>query len=359
MDVISAGFMGMLYVKKQEVPEMSEHKTPRMIGVFIVICLVLGIIITASQYKQQPLQGYVENGNEVKVAVMSYVTPDPRPAMQDLEDVTVGLRFSVPMGWRRVIKNGWQTYIDPETAAYAQIQKYDYEPGICSAAQSDVEAQLAQNGAAFVSFAQDGNYGNTVLYQRMEDGVIYDYVEITRVDLEHIVKVILCCSDEKYADLQEKMNRMRESVKWEPKQPIPEGFLLIYNAFGNFEFAVPTGWQRGIEQGEYVALDPATGTEIHVSVTESDANYANTNQAKYAEYTSAGKVGFSVREFTASDNMVYALSAYMLNDIPMYRVEYLLATGTYEYGVTFICPVSVYSKMVSVFESAFSLFRTF
>lgn len=338
---------------------MNDRKTPRMIGIFIVICLVLGLIITISQLNQQPLQGYVEDGNEIKVSIEAYVTPDPRPDMQGIEDNTVGLKLSVPMGWRRVIKNGNQTYVDPETAAYVQIQKYDYEPGINNITQADVETQLAEIGAGFVSFTQDGNCGNTVLYQKMENGIVCDYVEITRVDLERIVKIIICCEDNQYARLQERIDLMMDSVEWDPRQPIPEDFLLIYNEFGNFEFAVPASWHRGIVLSEYVAVDPGSGAEIHVSVTESDANYANVNQAKYAEFASAGKVGFSVREFTANDNMVYALSAYTQDDIPMYKVEYLLASGVYEYGVSFTCPVNLFGKMVGMFEKAFAMFRLF
>ena len=118
-------------------------------------------------------------------------------------------------------------------------------------------------------------------------------------------------------------------------------------------------WSRAIENGEYVAKDSVTGAEMHVSVSESNATYENVNQGNMAEYLASGKEGFSIKQFTANNNLIYCVSAYTVNGFQVYRVDYLLATGYYEYAMCFICPADLFQEISPMFDTAFSLFRTF
>lgn len=339
---------------------MDERKNIKIIGSFIVICLVIAGIITISQLNSQQLPGYVEGQEKVIVATQEpYAVATRAPDMQLITDNSVGLALSVPQGWSKVIKDGTTMYVNQETSAYVQIVKSAYIPGILNVSYEQIQGDLAANGSNFISFQPDGNCGYTVLYQSYINDSLYNYIEVTRIDRQNCVRIIVCIPAEVYSRFEAEVDYMVASISWNPANPIPEDFFLAYNEFGNFEFAVPVTWARGIENGEYVARDTNTGAEMHVSVSESNATYAGVNQSLFAEYLATGKEGFSIKQFTCTDNLIYCVSTYTINTFPVYRVEYLLATGAYEYAICFICPTSYFEMVSPLFDQAFSLFRTF
>ena len=331
------------------------------LAAFITGCCVLGIVITVSQLNEnKPLNGYVDGRQNTIVTTAAPATKPPRdPDMQLYTDNTVGLSLQVPLKWNRVIKGGEVTFIESDTAAYVRVSVGAYPKGLAGITETDVRADVEDAGGGFVSFTREGNSGYTAMYQMYGDGVLYDYIEINRYDLNYAARVTICIPDDAYKSLQKQISAVCSSVYWEPHDPIPEDFLLVYNEFGDFEFAVPSQWQRGIYQGEYVARDPVTGAEMHVSVALSDRTYENVNQAVYAEYLAEGKEGFAMRQFSANTNLIYSVSSYMINGFLAYRVDYLVATGVYEYGISFLCPVDCYTDTAGLFETAFTLFRTF
>lgn len=340
---------------------MEENKNIKIIGAFVVICIVIAIIITVSQLNNQTLPGYVEeNNNMIVTTVAPYAPETVNPEMQLITDNSVGLSMYVPQNWTKVIKNGNVMFVHQDTSAYVSIIKSAYVPNVLNVSSESIQSELAAIGANFISFKPDGNCGHTLLYQTYENDVLYNLIEVTRVDLQNVVKVVICVPATAYKSLEKEVDYMASSVSWNPANPIPADFILAYNEFGNFEFAVPAAWSRGIENNEYVARDTNySSAEMHVSVTETSNLYTGVNQAIYAEYLSAGKEGFSIKQFTCTDNLIYCVSTYTINTFPVYRVEYLLATGAFEYGIAFICPTSFYEEESKLFEIAFSLFRTF
>ncbi len=340
---------------------MEDNKNFKIIGIFVVVCIVIAIIITVSQMNNQTLPGYVENsGSMIVSTVAPYVAETTVPDMQLITDNSVGLAMYVPQQWTKVIKNGNTMFVHPDTSACVEIVKSAYYPQVLNTSTESVQSELAAVGGNFISFQPDGNYGYTLLYQTYENDILYNFIEITRVDLQNVVRIIISCPYDAYKSQEKEIDYMASNVSWNPMNPIPSDYILAYNEFGNFEFAVPAAWSRGIENNEYVARDNNyTGAEMHVSVSESNALYTNINQALFAEYLSAGKEGFSIKQFTCSDNVIYCVSTYTVNSFPVYRVEYLLATGAYEYGIAFICPTSYYEEIAPMFDVAFSLFRTF
>jgi len=338
---------------------MENRNTPKFIGAAVVLLFVLGLIITVSQMNSQPLQGYYEGTPNIVTTVEPYQATTVNPDMQHYSDETTGISLDVPKDWTRIIKDGFTTFIHQPSAAYVQIQKSAYVPNINNITEDTIREDLASAGAAFVSFAKDSNTGYTVLYQTQNNNIVYDWIEITRFDRQYIVRAVVCASDENYKKLEKEIMLTAESVQWNPLNPIPDDFVLTYNEFGNFEFAVPLTWAKGIQEGEYVARDPETGTEMRVGVYQSDATYDNVTQAKYAEYYGVGKTGFSVKEFSSNRNIVYAISSYVVNNINVYRIDYMLATGVYEYTISFVCPVDYYQEKTALFDTAIKLFRTF
>lgn len=338
---------------------MENKRTPKMILAFVVICFALGAIVTYAQLNNQPLPGYVEGNNNIFTTVAPYTVETTMPDMTHYDDEATGISLNVPADWKKIIKDGFTTFIHAQSSTYIQLQSLPYQAGVNNMTEESIRLEIANAGAAFVSFTKDSNCGYTVLYQTKDGETIYDYIEITRVDRQYIVRVVICATHANYQKLEKEIMLSAESITWTPRNPIPDNFLLAYNEFGNFEFAVPITWNRGIEEGEYVARDPETGTEMRVGVMQSNANYAGVNQALYAEYTGAGKSGFTVRQFSASQNIVYAVSSYIINGISVNRVEYMLATGAFEYTIAFVCPVDYYQNMAPLFETAIQLFRTF
>lgn len=339
---------------------MEDNKNVKLIGAFVVICVVIAIIITVSQLNSQPLQGYVEEStNMILTTVAPYAPETTNPNMQLITDNSVGLSLLVPQEWTKVIKNGNVMFVHQDSASYVSVEKSAYVPNVLSVSSESLQSDLAAAGANFISFQPDGNFGYTLLYQSEDNGTLFNKIEITRVDLQNVVKINICVPSPAYKKFEKEVDEIAKSVVWEPKYPIPENYILAYNNFGNFEFAVPAAWSRGIENNEYVARDPNTGAEMHVSVAESNALYTGMNQAIYADYLASGKEGFSIKQFTCTDNLIYCVSTYTVNTYPVYRVEYLLATGAYEYTICFICPTAYYQEIAPMFDEAFSLFRTF
>lgn len=338
---------------------MNSKNTARYVSIFIVGCIVLGLIITLSQSKNQTLSSYVDDSNSIITTVAPYEAKEELPDMQTITDTTIGLAVDVPMNWTRVIRNGYVTYIDPNTTAYVQIQKNGYSPSIHNITESSIQTDIASCGDHFVSFTPNNNYGYTLLYQHISDGVLYDYIEVTRYDLQNLARIVICTPDEIYQQLLKELSLIVDSVSWNPPNPVPSDFELVYNAFGNFEFAVPVAWEKYIDSGDYVARDYETGAEMRVTVYESNATYDSLNQGNFTEYMASGKDGFTIKQFTSNRNLIYCVSSYSINGISVYRVDYMLATGAYEYSISFVCPVESYESRAGLFEQAFSLFRTF
>lgn len=339
---------------------MDENKSPmKFIGVFVIALFIIGIIITISQLNNQTLTGYVDDSNNIIATIEPYSTPDILPDMQVYTDNTIGLAMRTPNGWSKVIKDGNPTFIEPDTAAYIQIIKSNYIPGLNSMTEEVIQSDLAAIGGNFISFTQEGNIGYTILYQVYENNVLYNCVEVNRIDLYNVVRIVINAPAEVYNQLSNQISAVVDSISWNPPNPIPSDFILVYNTFGNFEFAVPMAWNRAIENGEYVAKDTVSGAEMHVSVSESNATYENVNQGNMAEYLAGGKEGFAIKQFTANNNLIYCVSSYMVNGFQVYRVDYLLATGYYEYAMCFICPADLFQSISPMFDTAFSLFRTF
>lgn len=336
---------------------MEDHKTRRLIEAFVLACLILGLIITLTQLNNNTLPQYDESNNIVLVTVEPYKEETVLPDMKQFTDNDVGLSLWVPMEWQRVIKNGNTTFVDKDTASYISINKSGYIPGLNNTTEADVRSNLAANGCNFISFTPNGNFGYTLAYQAYENDVLYDYIEVVRIDRFSVVTITVCAADVNYVSLEKQISATVDSVEWNPQNPIPDNFLLAYNDFGSFEFGVPITWQRGIEDGEYVAKDPETGAEMHVSVFQSTASYANLTQGNFAEYIGSGKDGFSIKQFTARDDLIYCVSEYTIFNTPVYRVDYMIATGQFEYGICFICPTVYYQEQAPLFDQAFNLFR--
>lgn len=338
---------------------VENSKTPKFIGFFIIVCFAIGLIITISQMNNQTLTGYVDDSNNIFTTIEPYSTPDIIPDMQLYTDNTVGLAIRIPNGWTKVIKEGNQTFIEPDTASYVQIIKSAYVPGLNSMTEDVIQNDITSIGGSFVSFSQQGNTGYTVLYQIYQDNVLFNCIEITRIDLYNVVRIVINTPAEVYDQLSNYISAIADSVEWNPPNPIPADYILVYNNFGNFEFAVPMAWNKYIENEEYVAKDNVSGAEMHVSVAETNVTYENVNQGTFAEYLSAGKEGFSIKQFTANTNLIYCVSSYTANGFAVYRVDYLLSTGYYEYAICFICPADLFQSISPMFDTAFSLFRTF
>ena len=248
---------------------MDENKSPmKFIGVFVIALFVIGIIITISQLNNQTLTGYVDDSNNIIATIEPYSTPDILPDMQVYTDNTIGLTMRTPNGWSKVIKDGNPTFIEPDTAAYIQIIKSNYIPGLNSMTEEVIQSDLAAIGGNFISFTQEGNIGYTILYQVYENNVLYNCVEVNRIDLYNVVRIVINAPAEVYNQLSNQISAVVDSISWNPPNPIPSDFILVYNTFGNFEFAVPMAWNRAIENGEYVAKDTVSGAEMHVSVSE-------------------------------------------------------------------------------------------
>lgn len=339
---------------------LGERSKKTGIVFFILVIIGLSLFIYLSQSQNTALPGYIEGQQTILTTIAPYIEDEKTPDMQSFKDETIGLSMQVPMGWSRVIKDGYVTYIHPNTAAYIQIQTIPYYPGVMDVNEADLKAGMAEKGMALISFKPEGNYGRTIMYQSKDaEGKPIDMIEVTRYDRSTVVNVVYSVPDEYYKRLEKEAVLSAESIRWEPKDPVPHTFTLSYNKFGNFEFAVPINWQRSIEDGAFMARDQETGAYLRVNVFQSNANYAQTTQLTYQDIAGRGRDKFAVKQFTADARVIYAEATYMEGTMPVTMIDYMIANGQFEYQITFVCPSTFFNDLSPNFAQAIQLFRIF
>lgn len=329
---------------------MRRYKFLIIIGIIIIMVAAFAGIIQ----QQTPLQGYVETSSP------SSSSSSTTEEMTSFTDSVTGFTMNVPASWTKVTMDGCPTFIHRASASSVQIQVQDYYPQINSVTTESVSASLSQDEFTLLDFywVDSSSYVSTYTGSSAS-GTISDYIELVYFDRSHIITVLYTIPDEYYSRLSDTISTSIDSISWTPADPIPDGYRLYYNEFGNFEFATPLDWVSAIQNGAYYAQDSVTGAVLTVAVYESNTNYSNVTQMDYAAYASQGRSNFLLSSFSADDNLLYADGSYTANGQQMYFIQYRIANGSYEYSISFECPASTYQSAVDAINTSVEYFRYF
>ncbi|MBQ8895447.1 MAG: hypothetical protein IJY88_01475, partial [Clostridia bacterium] len=150
-----------------------------------------------------------------------------------------------------------------------------------------------------------------------------------------------------------------DNFKWQRQDPFPEGMLPYYSSYGKYEFVYPAEWNTGISNNVYLIQDPSSGSAISVMANESSVTYEKFSKLDYANYAANGRSSYVLQHFSSDNNVIYAEGSYMSGNTNMILVQYLIATGKYEYAITFEVPKSHFEEQAELMQKIINTFRIY
>jgi hypothetical protein len=295
----------------------------------------------------------------------SYVdTPTPLPeatptAVIDTDRYYNGnydISVEVPLGWTYVLQDGYDTYINID-GAMIQIQIMDYIPSLNAISADIIANDAAAVGGVLIEFDRIATDAYVSEYELGGVG----YMEYTMWDLNTSVRVQFAASlDKYYAKYRETALYCLSTFTWNKQRPIPQGFILYYNTFGNFEFGLPLDWTGAItEDGVYTASNTQTGAVMYVSVTDSPETFEGISQISYVNAMNKYRQGFALRTFANDGSRLMAEATYTVGDIQYGFIQYQVCTGFYQYSFSFECQMDKIDDDLILYQTAVDLFRYF
>ena len=324
-------------------------------AVMVVVIVLLSLVIVYMQGDSN-LSSY--EGNEITSATTESTTEkvDLTTYLNDEKMYSIG----IPPEWTKVIKDGFDTYIHSPSATSVQVQVVDYTPYVLTTTTESVNKELSSNGCELLEFSWYDTTSYLTVYEKSgSNGLKTTYVEATYLDRKTIIRLVFVVNSQYLSQMQSTVSAIINSFKWDKQDPFPMGVGLHYSEYGNFEFGYPIDWKFGSSNNAYIAQDEATGAVMSITATESAVSYKNLTKVNYTQYASVSRSGFVLQNYSASDNIIYAQSTYMANNTKMILVQYLIASGSYEYTITFETPQDSFSEQAELFQNAINSFRYF
>lgn len=321
-------------------------------GIAVAIVFVACLFAVFSQ--SSPLPGYVDT-----TTTSPTTTEAPNIEMQSYTAQTTGLTIQIPIDWQKVNLDGGVSFVHRGSASSIEIKESDYYPSITSITADSAATQTTANGYVYQAFNWIDNSSYALTYLKQDNEKTTYYIEVTQFDRSHVVCVLYTINGEYYAALEPEITASIDSIQWDKQDPIPADFVLHYNEFGNFEFGSPITWSSAVQNGAYYAQDPQSGATMVITVSQSNITYENISQLDYVSIASQGRSNFALRSYTADKNIIRGTAVYMYNGEQYMMMQYLIANGQYEYGITFDCPVSAYDSIAELYDEAIDLFRIF
>lgn len=330
------------------------NKTKHSWIIILIIAIVFMSCLIMFFAKDTPLPGYIDESSTAE--------PPITPVTVNLNIYTLPeTKFSIgiPEGWQKVNRNGRVSFIHKASASTIEIEEVNYNPEITMMTKESASTSAIAAGYNFLEFYWIDNSSFAIIYTKGTNESVTNYIETVHFDRKNIIRVTYIIKGEHYQKLQATVEQSIDSIEWERKDPIPKEFILQYNSFGNFEFGSPIGWTSGITDGAYYAQDTQTGATMVITAVESDFTYEKVSQLDYVKTASRGRSNFALRSYAADKKIIRGTAVYAHNGQQYMMMQYLIASGTYEYSITFECPVSAYEQTQSLYENAIKLFRIF
>ena len=321
-----------------------------------VVIIVMFSMITLYFLRQQELTA--TSGKKIDSTTFAVTEPqyDLVPYINEDYQYTA----QIPSDWKKVIKDGYDTFIHSPTATSCQIQTLSYDPSLLLVTSDSLQQELSNAGYILNNFQWTSATQYSVIYQKIkDDNNSCIYIEITDFDRNTALRRIYMTESKYYDDFNGVIIKMIDEFAWDKQNPFPEGYVPYYSTVGNFEFVYPDGWNIGENENTYLMQCPEYGSTISINATKSTATYGNVDKLDYTSYASESRQNFMLLSYNADSNLIVAESSFVSNNTEMRMVQYLIATGTYEYTITFETPASVFNQQSEFFSNVVDCFRYF
>lgn len=333
--------------------EYEKRRVSYWVPIAIVIVLISLIVVYTSSQEQQN----VYQGEETTAPTKETVADIP---LETYSLDQINLSYGIPEGWTKVIKDGILTYIHSASTSSFQLEVKDYNPELLTISADYAMAKLNSNGMSLINFQWSDNTTFVVLYSKgMDDSSATYYVDTVTFDQEHYVHTAYSFPGKYYERIMPTITAMIDAVKWKKEKPYPTNMTMIYNSGAKAEFAVPTSWKSSAKDNVLYAQDPQSGMTVSYIVNESKVTYGNITQLDYMKWASSGRANFALQTFECSVNKLDAVATYFTNNQKMVLVQRMIATGTYEYIISFEMPQSIYQNQQETISSLLALVKTY
>lgn len=327
------------------------RKPKNWIIVIIILCVLAALIYNffASTKSQLPEYTGIQDVTETDVEE----TVEPQIETIGYINEQLGFSMRVPAEWTKVIRHGYDAYINQVDGAYITFFINDYNPYSNMIAENDIVTDLTALGGVFGSFTKLDNSSYLTVYEL--EGA--DYFELTSWDLSTNIRVQMSIPKERYEYYRDIAIYLFDSFQWRKANPIPEGFCMFFSEYGHFEFAVPITWTQAVVDGVYSATSVDTGSIMYAYVTETDSDLSAITQVSFIETVSKGKQNFMLTTFNNTGTVLTAEISYSLNEVTHHCIYTMLAANGYQYEFSFECLDEAYQHDGSLFIGAMNYFR--
>ena len=206
-------------------------------------------------------------------------------------------------------------------------------------------------------YMSDNSY--YVIYQSQGMSGITDYIEYVIWDRQHVAKIVVTFNDENYDKLKDEIWYCLDSVSWDYEEPITDGYRLIYQLDGDFEYAMPDQWTNASSDSSFYAYEESSGASLTVNLLEDPTLLTDITELDYSNFLSNGKSNFVLNQFQQSDTNIYGEATYINNNVQMSIVQEYYANGTYQYILTYEFPTELGSDYVQIAQSGLQMTRIF
>lgn len=323
---------------------------------FVVVIVLISLIVVYVQGQQGTLSAPSNKKIENPTETISATEYDLKKYKND----EYGFTVSVPPDWKKVTKDGFDTYIHSPSATSCQVRIYPYKPSIINTRYEPTQMLLSLQGYNLSELNWFTPTKFTVIYTKgISDTKTTLYLEIVEFDKDNIVSVLYTIDSQNFEKMQSIITAMIDGFVWEKKNPFPEAYRLVYNESFNYEFAYPDSWNVGVTDNTYIAQDTDSGTYFSVVATKSNATFESFDKLDYTNYAAKSRQDFILQNYHADANMIYGEATYSVNNTSMKMVQYLIATGETEFSITAELPEAQYNAQAETLKQMFDNFRYF
>lgn len=329
---------------------MIKRKSP---WIALVIIAILASLIVVYFQGQSELNAPTGN-------VIENTTPtEPAPDYHFKKHIVANEEavVYVPEDWTRVTKDGFATFIHSPSATSCQVQAGNYTPSLLLTNASDMQQKASNNGYIMNEFQWLSKTSYYLMYQKMTDDSSTIYYEIVNFDRDSVVNLIFTVKSEHYDAFSDLIISMINEFEYVPTDAFPDGLTPLYCEAGKYEFVAPDTWSVAQSDNSYIVQDTETATTFSIVAAESTANYSETSKLDYTAFVSKSRPNYMLLSYNADSNVIFAESSYSTEGVAVRMTQYMIATGTHEYIVTFETQSSLYESQLELMSELFRCFR--
>ena len=329
---------------------------------YIVVLAVFVAIFVLNASKKDVLPAYNSDTGRSEYTVPEQKEENVKTFTYSSDRLPV--KMEIPMGWEKITKDGYDTFVHSPSASSIQIQILSYYPSVNNVTDASLSESFGNLGYEVTEFEFTSDSSYYVLYKKSSSSGITDYIENVYWDRFNVVKTIAVFNEANYSKLKNQIWHCVDSFSWTKANPITNDCMLVYDQPGDFEFAVPSawissGWAEDESGASYYAYDESSGASLTVNVLPDSSPINDINEIDYGNFLSNGRQKFILNVFQKNENIIYGEATYSSNQEQYGIMQNYYANGVLHYIVTYEFPMSQSDNLYGFLKSALSMTRFF